>query len=106
MNDSVFDEFYRAVVTAFGNKFTLIAGTDPLRGDYIIRIHESGVRASHLTPALVVRLTEDSQDDLAGLHPEVRDDAIKKRCRVVSAHWDARLELPYDGVIRGTEVSV
>jgi hypothetical protein len=108
MNDSVLDESYRAVATAFGKEFTLIAGMEgsPLRGDYIIRIRESGVRASYLTPALVIRLTEDSQDDLAAMASEARHDAIERLCGVVKTSWGARLTLPYDCAIRGTEVSM
>jgi hypothetical protein len=108
VNDSVHDESVLTVAAAFGAGFTIIAGTEgkPLSYDYYIRIRETGVRASRSTPAMVVKVTENLQDHLAGLDSEASHEAMKKFRGIVRTCWGARMALPYDPVIRGTEVSL
>jgi hypothetical protein len=108
MNDYVLGESYCAVATEFGDGFTIIAGTEgkPVSYDYYIRIRETGVRASNSAPAMVVKLTENLQDQLARLDSEARRDAMKKLRGILRTCWGARMTLPYDTVIRGTEVNV
>jgi hypothetical protein len=100
------NQFYSASKAEFGDSFSLTAGTEgnPLSGEFWTRLREKGVHASDSTPALVVGLTDDLQDYLAGLDSEALLGAMKKLRRILRTLWEARLRLPYDGYIRGAEV--
>ena len=106
--DEIFvcDQFGAASKAEFGDGFSLTTGTEgkPLSGEFFTRIREEGVRASRSTPALVVGLTDSFQNHLAGLDPEALFDAMKKLRSILRTLWDARLNLPYDGGIRGAEI--
>jgi hypothetical protein len=108
MNESIREKFHNIAKAEFGAMYRIVVGIDvkAMDGDCVIRIGEESVHASSSSPAIVIRIKDDSQDMFACLDSESLCIATERLRGFMRTTWDARLSLPYDAAIRGVEVSL